>query len=131
MRHQPPRRINLVVFQIPKTAWRNEKRHLERDATYCLVTIRNELPETMARSRTLDIRRPAAHEDVHRVYVVNRDSDSAQGRCNLDDGSAVLCAFETIEMAIEATTDDPSLRLVRHRSLSPQEQERVEAALLA
>ena len=84
----------------------------------------------MANSHTLNIRRPSEREDVHRVYAVSGDSSSAQGQCTLDDGSAVLCAFETISMAIEATSDDPSLQLVRHRSLSPQEQERVEAALL-
>lgn len=84
----------------------------------------------MAKSRTLDIRRPAEQEDVHRIYAVSSDSSSAQGQCMLDDGSAVLCAFETVSMAIEATSDDPSLQLVRHRSLSSQEQERVEVALL-
>lgn len=85
----------------------------------------------MARSRTLDIRRPAARENVHRVYAVNRDSLATQGRCNLDDGSAVLCAFETVGVAIEATADDPSLGLVRHQSLNSEERRRVEAALLA
>ena len=84
----------------------------------------------MANSRTLDIRRPAEREEVHRIYAASSDSPSAQGRCKLDDGSAVLCAFETVSKAVEATSDDPSLQLVRHRSLSPREQERVEAALL-
>ncbi len=77
------------------------------------------------------MRRPTAQDDVHRVYAVNRDSPSMQGRCKLDDGSAVLCAFETVGTAIEATSNAPSLRLVRHRSLSPDEQKRVESALLA
>lgn len=85
----------------------------------------------MAHSTTLDIRRPAAQEDVDRVYVINRDSPPAEGGCTLEDGSVVLCAFETVNMAIEATSNDPSLRLVRHHSLSPEEQERVETALLA
>ena len=85
----------------------------------------------MAQSTTLDIRRPAAQEDVHRVYAVSRNSPSVEGRCTLQDGSAVLCAFETVSMAIEATSNDPSLDLVRHRELSSEEQERVEAALLA
>ena len=85
----------------------------------------------MAQSTTLNIRRSAVQDDVHRVYVVNRDSPPEEGRCTLEDGSAVLCAFETVGMAIEATSGDPSLRLVRHRSLSPEEQQRVETALLA
>ena len=85
----------------------------------------------MARSKTLDMRRPTAQENVHRVYAVNRDSPSVQGRCKLEDGGAVLCAFETVGTAIEATSKAPSLRLVRHRSLSLDEQERVESALLA
>jgi hypothetical protein len=65
------------------------------------------------------------------VYAINSDAPSTQGRCNLQDGSTVICAFETVGMALEATADDPSLQLVRHRSLSPQEQKRVEMALLA
>lgn len=85
----------------------------------------------MAQSRTLDLRRPAAHEEVHRVYAVNSDAPSTQGRCKLEDGSTVICAFETVDVAVEAAADDPSLHLVRHRSLSSQEQKRVEMALLA
>lgn len=85
----------------------------------------------MAQSRSLKIRRPTSREEVHRVYVVNCDSSSTQGRCKLEDGSTVLCAFETVEMAIKAVANDPSLRLVRHRALSPEERQRVEAALLA
>ena len=85
----------------------------------------------MAQSTTLNIRRSAVQDDVHRVYVVNRDSPPEAGRCTLEDGSAVLCAFETVSIAIEATSNDPSLDLVRHRELSSEEQERVEAALLA
>jgi len=85
----------------------------------------------MAQSTTLDIRRPAAQEDVHRVYAVARNSPSVEGRCTLEDGSAVLCAFETISIAIEATSNDSNLALVRHRDLSSDEQARVEAALLA
>lgn len=85
----------------------------------------------MAQSTTLDIRRPAAHEDVHRVYAVVPNSPSMEGRCTLEDGSAVLCAFETISIAIEATSNDPNLALVRHRDLSSDEQDRVETALLA
>lgn len=54
-----------------------------------------------------------------------------KGRCHLDDGSTVICAFETIVAATEATADNPTLRLVRHRSLNPQEQQRVETALLS
>jgi hypothetical protein len=85
----------------------------------------------MTRHRSPDLRRPAALEDARRVYAVNDDSSSARGRCFLDDGSAVICAFETVEAALEATADDPKLRLVRHRSLRPREQKRVESALLA
>lgn len=83
----------------------------------------------MTPPRSPDLRRPV--EDVRRVYAVDDDSTSARGRCHLDDGSAVVCAFETAEAALKATTDDPNLRLVRHQSLSPQERERVETALLA
>ena len=85
----------------------------------------------MVQSRPFDLRRPSARRDLHRVYAVNRESPSAQGRCTLEDGSPVLCAFETVEMAIQATSNDPRLRLVRHRDLSPEEQERVQTALLA
>lgn len=85
----------------------------------------------MARSRTLDLRRPATREDVHRVYAVNRNSPPARGRCTLEDGSTVICAFETVGVAIRATANDPSLRLVRHRSLNSKEQKRVETAFFA
>lgn len=85
----------------------------------------------MAQSRSLQIHRPTSQEEIHRVYVVNRDSPSTQGRCTLEDGSTVLCAFETMEVAIKAVANDPSLRLVRHRALSAEERRRVEAALLA
>ena len=85
----------------------------------------------MARSRPLDIRRPTSRENVHRVYAVNCDSPSDNGRCKLDDGSTVLCAYETIGVALAATAGDPGLQLVRHRSLSSSEQQRVESALLA
>ena len=84
----------------------------------------------MARPRPLDLRRPEARETVHRVYAVNRNSP-AGGRCMLDDGSIVLCAFETVQMAIRATSKDPGLQLVRHQALSSKEQERVQTALLA
>lgn len=85
----------------------------------------------MAQSRTLGIRRPTAREEVHRVYAVTRDSSAEQGRCLLEDGSAVVCAFETMKVAVEATADNPNLCLVRHRALSSEERERVERALLA
>lgn len=84
----------------------------------------------MARSRPLTIRRPNTQEDVHRVYAVDQNS-TPKGCCKLDDGSTVLCAFETISVALEALSMNPSLQLVRHRSLNSQEQERVETALLA
>lgn len=84
----------------------------------------------MAHSRPLDVRRSTVQEEVQRVYVVNSQSCSPQGYCTLDDGSTVLCAFENIDMAINATSGDPSLRLVRERALSSEEQDRVEAALL-
>jgi hypothetical protein len=85
----------------------------------------------MARSKTLDSSRLSAQDDVHRVYAVRSDPPSGQACCHLDDGRAVLCAFETFSGAVEATSSDPSLHLVRHQSLSPAEQDRVEAALLA
>lgn len=85
----------------------------------------------MAQSHSLKPHRPEAHEDVRRVYAVNCNAPPTQGRCVLDDGSVLLCAFRTMEAAIEATADDPSLRLVRHRSLDAEEQERIEEALLA
>lgn len=85
----------------------------------------------MARSRSLNLRRPTAHEEVHRVYAVNGEAPPTQGRCVLDDGRAVVQAFETIATAIKATADTPNRGLVRHRDLSPEEQERVERALLA
>ncbi|PSQ88074.1 MAG: hypothetical protein BRD30_07825 [Bacteroidetes bacterium QH_2_63_10] len=85
----------------------------------------------MAQSRSLNLRRPAAHEEVHRVYAVNSECPSRQGRCVLDDGSAVVHAFETVATALRATANDPNLRLVRHRALNADEQERVEKALLA
>ena len=76
-------------------------------------------------------RRSNTRREIDRVYAVSSDSASAQGRCYLDDGSAVICAFDTIGDATEATADDSTLRLVRHRSLSSQEQQRVAAALLS
>lgn len=85
----------------------------------------------MARSRSLNLRRPAAHEEVYRVYAVTSEDPSTQGRCMLDDGRVVVQAFETVATAIKATADDSNRRLVRHRDLSPEEQERVEKALLA
>lgn len=94
------------------------------------TSIRIDSSVSMAQSSVPDAHRPAVHENTERVYVINCNSPPRQGRCNLDDGSAVLCAFEAVGAAIEATADDPSLRLVRHRSLSPDEQDRVEEALL-
>lgn len=86
---------------------------------------------TVTRHRSSDLRRSAALQDVRRIYAVDDNSSSAQGCCYLEDGSAVICAFETLEAGLEATADDPNLRLVSHRSLSPREQKRVESALLA
>lgn len=83
----------------------------------------------MTPSRTPDSR-PRPREKVDRVYAVSNDSPFPQGRCYLEDGSAVICAFDTVRAAKEATTNDSTLRLVRHRSLSSQEQKRVEKALL-
>lgn len=82
----------------------------------------------MTPPRPSDLRRPA--EDARKVYAVDSDSSSTEGRCYLDDRGTVVCAFETVETALKATADDPNLRLVRHQSLSPSEQERVEMALL-
>lgn len=85
----------------------------------------------MAQFRPFDLRPPSVRRGLHRVYAVNRESPSPQGRCTLKDGSPVLCAFETVEMAIQATSNDPRLQLVQHRDLSSEEQERVQTALLA
>ncbi len=49
----------------------------------------------------------------------------------LEDGSTVLCAFETMGIAKQATSEDPKLRLVRHKALSVEEQKRVQTALLS
>lgn len=84
----------------------------------------------MAQARSLGFPRPASSDDIHRVYAVTSESSTERGRCTLDDGSAVVYAFESMATAIEAVTDDPSLRLVRHRALSTEEQARVESALL-
>lgn len=86
---------------------------------------------TTTRHPSSDLRRSAVPQNVRRIYAVDDDSSFTQGRCYLDDGSAVICAFETVEAALEATADDPTVRLVRHRSLSPREQKRVGSALLA
>jgi hypothetical protein len=108
-----------------------DKRKSCEDVNPSLISIPEEPFLIMAQSTTLDIGRPTTQENVHRVYAVARNSPSVEGRCTLEDGSAVLCAFETVSIAIEATSNDPSLDLVRHRELSSEEQERVEAALLA
>gem|GEM_PF-3858144 len=86
----------------------------------------------MARSRPLHLRRPTGQNTVHRVYAVCRGSSvPQQARCHLDDGGAVLCAFQTISVALEAVSSSSNIELVRHRSLSPKEQNRVTNALLA
>lgn len=66
---------------------------------------------------------------VRRVYAINPDAPSAVGCCTLNDGSVVLCAFKTMNMAVNATAGDPSLRLVRHSDLSIDERKRVGRAL--
>lgn len=64
------------------------------------------------------------------IYVVNKDAPSGMGRCTLEGGGAVVCQFHRMEPALEATAEDPSLRLLRHEDLSQEEQTRVEEAFL-
>lgn len=64
------------------------------------------------------------------IYVVNEEAPSSEGHCTLEDGSVLVCQFERVESALEATAGDPALRLVRHEDLSGEEQPRVEDAFL-
>lgn len=64
------------------------------------------------------------------IYVINEKAPSSEGRCMLDDGGVLVCQFDRMETALNATAEDPALRLVRHEDLSPEEQRRVEEAFL-
>lgn len=64
------------------------------------------------------------------IYVVDEDAPSGEGHCTLEGGGVLVCQFDRMEAALEATAGDPALRLVRHKDLSSKEQARVEQAFL-
>lgn len=67
--------------------------------------------------------------DAQVAYAVNNAPLSTDGLCALDDGRVVVSRFPNVRSALDATTADPALSVVRHKDLEPQEQERIERAL--
>lgn len=94
------------------------------------------LPRFFAMPSASDDQPPGPDNQI--FYVVKQDDSSKDAPstddptssrgCRIEGKGVVICKFHRREAALGATAGDPSLRLVRHEELDPEEQEKVKEA---